>query len=486
MQPSDSAFAIKPRSTWEALDLGILLAGRYRRTLTLAWACATLPLFVLLMLLLWESPGWVAFFLWWSKPAFDRLLLHILAGAVCAAPPGIAAALRHLPKLLKPQLIQSLLWRRFSLHRSFDLPVQQLEGLGGAQRRERLRMLHRGNNAPACWLTLLGANLETVASVGLILLLWAMIPAIFELPTGWIDLLESQPQDWLWLEHLGNLLYWLVLLIWEPIYVACGFSLYLNRRTVLEAWDLERAFRQLARRLVPGMALGAVLVFGLASYPPPSYAAPLAHQASRDAIHAITDRPPFTREEEVTRWRFEPLDGFTPDSGATLHARSNMLASIMAWSLWSALLGIAALFAWRHRQWLRVFVSRPPPPSADAPPAASTRLAPAGDALPDDIVQQARSMWPRSSRQAMSLLYRGMLLRLATQLPAELPLKPAHTEEEVLAQATLAVDPECGRYILRMTRAWQAAAYGHFTPDAATFEGLCRGWQHHFAKGERP
>jgi hypothetical protein len=29
-------------------------------------------------------------------------------------------------------------------------------------------------------------------------------------------------------------------MVWEPIYVACGFSLYLNRRTVLEAWDIER------------------------------------------------------------------------------------------------------------------------------------------------------------------------------------------------------------------------------------------------------
>jgi hypothetical protein len=41
----------------------------------------------------------------------------------------------------------------------------------------------------------------------------------------------------------------LVLMVWEPIYVACGFSLYLNRRTVLEAWDIELVFRQLRKRL---------------------------------------------------------------------------------------------------------------------------------------------------------------------------------------------------------------------------------------------
>jgi hypothetical protein len=31
--------------------------------------------------------------------------------------------------------------------------------------------------------------------------------------------------------------------------VAAGFTLYLNRRTELEAWDLELAFRHLQERL---------------------------------------------------------------------------------------------------------------------------------------------------------------------------------------------------------------------------------------------
>ncbi len=41
----------------------------------------------------------------------------------------------------------------------------------------------------------------------------------------------------------------MILVFWEPVYVACGFSLYLNRRTVLEAWDLELVFRRLRQRL---------------------------------------------------------------------------------------------------------------------------------------------------------------------------------------------------------------------------------------------
>ncbi|UUZ49460.1 hypothetical protein LP420_03950 [Massilia sp. B-10] len=32
-----------------------------------------------------------------------------------------------------------------------------------------------------------------------------------------------------------------------PIYTACGFTLYLNRRASLEAWDLELQLRQITR-----------------------------------------------------------------------------------------------------------------------------------------------------------------------------------------------------------------------------------------------
>jgi len=70
----------------------------------------------------------------------------------------------------------------------------------------------------------------------------------------------------LWLEHLSNAFYALVLVFWEPIYVACGFSLYLNRRTVLEAWDLELVFRRLRQRLSSAAPL-LMLVIGLTLLP---------------------------------------------------------------------------------------------------------------------------------------------------------------------------------------------------------------------------
>ncbi|HAQ27742.1 MAG TPA: DUF4129 domain-containing protein, partial [Pseudomonas sp.] len=127
----------------------------------------------------------------------------------------------------------------------------------------------------------------------------------------------------LWLEHLTNLLYALVLVVWEPIYVASGFSLYLNRRTILEGWDIELAFRRLRTRLMP-MLVPLLLGLGLLFVQPPAAllaaeptqataeARPeaqrllnqsLTSQAASQRISDILDQPPFRHSETVTRWR---------------------------------------------------------------------------------------------------------------------------------------------------------------------------------------
>lgn len=138
MRLTDASVAIRPRSAWEALDLGILLAHRHARLLMGSWALLTLPLFAVLSLLLWQHPTLAILIFWWLKPAFERLPLYILSHALFGDTPTLKQALRAYPALLRKQLPASLLWRRFSPTRSFDLPVLQLEGLAGEPRSQRL------------------------------------------------------------------------------------------------------------------------------------------------------------------------------------------------------------------------------------------------------------------------------------------------------------------------------------------------------------
>ena len=108
MRLTDASVAIRPRSAWEALDLGVLLARRHAGLLMASWALVTLPIFAVLCLLLWESPGWAVLLFWWLKPAYERLPLYILSHALFGDTPSLKQALRALPGLLKPQLLASL------------------------------------------------------------------------------------------------------------------------------------------------------------------------------------------------------------------------------------------------------------------------------------------------------------------------------------------------------------------------------------------
>ena len=103
MRLTDASVAIRPRSAWEALDLGTLLARRHAPLLMASWALLTLPLFVLLSLLLWQHPSWALFLFWWLKPLYERLPLHILSHALFGDTPGLKASLRAMPRLLRPQ-----------------------------------------------------------------------------------------------------------------------------------------------------------------------------------------------------------------------------------------------------------------------------------------------------------------------------------------------------------------------------------------------
>ena len=104
----------------------------------------------------------------------------------------------------------------------------QLEELAGPARAQRLRILHQRDRKAATGLTLVGVHLEMGLWLGALALMYMLIPPQLLADWHWQDLL-GMTTDWLWLEHLSNLLYVIVLIVWEPIYVACGFSLYLNR-----------------------------------------------------------------------------------------------------------------------------------------------------------------------------------------------------------------------------------------------------------------
>jgi hypothetical protein len=523
MRLTDASVAIRPRSAWEALDLGVLLARRHAGLLMASWALVTLPIFAVLCLLLWESPGWAIFLFWWLKPAYERLPLYILSHALFGNTPSLKQTLRALPRLLKPQLLASLTWRRFSLTRSFDLPTLQLEGLSGQARSQRLVVLGQRDASAATWLTLVGMHLEMALWLGLISLFYLLLPQQIELNWNWQSLIDAAAADWLWLEHLSNLLYALLLIVWEPVYVACGFTLYLNRRTALEAWDIELVFRQLRQRLT-GVAYALLLGCGLLllQAPSPVWAEsassgplpmedpfgpqserllkqPLSSQAAQQSIEQLLDQPPFQHRETVTRWRFGEEHQTDELDQGTIKSLLKLIEAFFRLSefwktldgvalffealLWAAVLGIVALLLWRYRDWLSTFVGRlgSVQRRTSAPPSQLFGLEVAPDSLPEDVASEVERLWAEQPRAALGLLYRALLSRLLHDY--RLPLKSAHTEAEVLQLVQSLQQTELIDFSQALTLHWQNLAYGHRVPPADSLHSLCAGWRRQFDGG---
>lgn len=505
MRLSDASVVIRPRTAWEAMDLGVLMTREHRMLLMGSWALVTLPVFALLTALLWQYPSTAIFLFWWLKPAFDRLPLYILSKALFGETPSLKEAVRQWPRLLKGQLLASLTWRRLSLSRSFVMPVSQLEGLEGPARQKRLGVLQQRNAGAARWLTIVGTHLEIGLWFGCMALFYLFIPQNVEMDWDWQRLVLATSSEGLWLEHLGNAFYALLLVFWEPIYVACGFSLYLNRRTVLEAWDLELIFRRLRERL-SNVAPLLLLVTGMMLLPlsPPAMAdaTPLSTQSASQSVKLILDKPPFKNPETVTRYRF----GEAP-SPAENQARTN--GKLPAWLkalldnlnsttfkhvaqavevlLWGLLIGGLIMLAWRYREWLHTFVSRrgPRKPKTVKPvPTQLFGLELGSETLPDDVATAAEHLWATQPREALGLLYRGLLSRLLHDF--NLPLKNADTEGQVLARVHQLQHPHLLAFSDELTRHWQTLAYGHQLPPLSAQQKLCSDWRTLFSAGSPP
>ncbi|WP_053155276.1 DUF4129 domain-containing protein [Pseudomonas sp. P1.8] len=511
MRLSDATVAIRPRTTWEAMDLGVLLSQRHRRLLMTSWAIITIPVFALLTWGLWDSPSLAVFIFWWLKPAFDRLPLYILSKALFGETPTLKQALYQWPRLLRPQLLASLTWRRLSPTRSFVMPVMQLEGLDGHPRQQRLRVLLQRDASAARWLTIIGVHLEGALWIGLMALFYFLLPEQVAIDWSWQTLISAMTQDWRWLEHLTNAFYVVVLVVWEPVYVACGFSLYLNRRTVLEAWDIELVFRRLRQRVVAVSSALLLAVFLLLPTAHTVWAAepdvspdsprlldqPLTSQASRDSIKALLDQPPFKNREAVTRYRFgedkpdaeSPNDDKTPQWLKALFKlfdgqRFAAAATVIEVVLWGAFISGLAVLIWRYRDVLQTLVNRRPTRKrkAELPlPQQAFGLDLKPESLPDDIATSAEHLWQTNPREALGLLYRALLSRLLHDF--NISFKSADTEGQVLKRIEQLQQPALLAFSRALTGHWQNMAYGHRLPPLQTQQELCETWRDLFGPG---
>ena len=486
---------LRPRTPREAIDLGAAMLRGNAAAVWSAWFAFTLPVFVSCNALgvLLGLPWLGLVMVWWLKPLFDRVPLYVLSRAVFERTPGWRETLRGQRRWNWRSTLAALSWLRIDSNRALRLPMELLEGAPRKQRVARWKVLRRRIVADASLLTYGCLQFELVLFLSVWLLALLLIPDEWRPPSlsGFFRH-DVHDASTMWV-LLGAAVAYLAMSAIEPLYVACGFALYLNRRTQLEAWDIDLAFRRMRTRLQAlGKVLGMLLVCACAwpmaarAGAPPKPAAVSLQQVFQQAPDNAARRfataaeqayrdPRFGGERTTRQWTFKYWPKATRATQAAPFpawgAAFATLFKIMLWLLLIAAAGALLRFAWRWRgRWSQA--------SAESAPALSQATQPtvSEDApLPADLAGATRSLWQaQHRREALALLYRGCVEQTSRLL--KVAPSPDATEADWLRRAAAIDDPARAQRVIAIVRTWQFAAYAGRYPDDAGIEHLLAGW----------
>ena len=473
----DLRLALRPRTPWEAADLGLALLRAQAGPVYRVWLATALPLAAVLAIVCRDHPWLAPLVFWWLKPLLDRPVLHVLAEATFGRVPGTAETLRGWSGYCRRGVFASLLWRRLGEERGLLLPVWQLEEPTGAEFRKRRKVMFQRGRAQARLLTCACLLFTLVLATGALAGLAYFRPGNAG-PGLLATVFARQGHRLAWLDFLLAALPTLAMAVVEPVYVAAGFGLYLNRRVQLEGWDLEQAFRQLGQRAraFSGQALLVVLLAlaGLGLRAGESPARPAT--APKAALAEVMKAPEFDTHRPA--WRLRPRNPSRPEAAAPTPAwilrTLELTAVLVKWLLPAGVVLWILLALWNSRRSLALLLKPPalPPPER----ILGLDIRPAG--LPGDLPAAAARLWDQGDpRGALALLYRGALADLVHG--RGVLLTAGATEGECLVLGGRALPGPGAEYFARLTATWLQVAYGGQPPQDRDRE-LCAGWAGHF------
>ncbi len=489
MQLENVSVRVRPRSSWEAIDLGLRLVQSNAKAIYQPFLLVTLPIFILLNLLFFEYMWAAILVFWWLKPMYDRLVLHVLSHSLFGETPTWRETLRAFPGTLRHGLFLQLTLLRIDPSRSFRLPVLQLEGLKGKARGERMRVLQARGNTNSVWLTITCMHLEYAINFALFALVYMLIPENIGAGVMSVFFVDAPP---FWADLISNFFYFLTVCMIEPFYVAAGFMLYINRRTQLEAWDIELVFRRLAARLKAlSSSVAAMLAITLAmTLPQPVLADGLGPalpvEESPRVIAEVLAHEDFAISRSEERWRLRDLDwDWFDDEDEEEEDRDipdlgwlSSLAPVIKWLVIAVFIGWLAWMLVRYRDEFNGLIGGRRR-GKDALPEVVMGMDIRPESLPEDIPDEARRLWQAGEfREALGLLYRGALSRLVNHRGLE--ISSGDTEADILRIARSGLDQNGIQYLGSLTGAWQLIAYAHRQPEQQVFDQLVSDWSSRF------
>ena len=247
----NSAFSLRQRSVWEAVDSGVLL---WRSNFTYLIPFFAIPIWIIACSLrfLPADLRFVSYIaLWWLKPFFDRLALHVVSKRFFGSSSKFKDLTQGLLEIRRG-LLGDLLWRRFRAGRAGEMPIRVLEHLGGKQFRPRKKDLTPGGINFCAYISFIGLALEGALLMGEISCVYLVSHMFFPSAVEYMGENMATMENFIFAAFCFNLM------LVESLYVCMGFGLYINSRVEVEGWDLQLLFQKLS-----GPPLKAVLLLCL-------------------------------------------------------------------------------------------------------------------------------------------------------------------------------------------------------------------------------
>jgi len=293
---------IRHKNFQEAADSGLLL---WRENFIYFLPLFTIPLWICAFASRFLLPekfqifSWLV--IWYLKPFFDRIIVHIISIRFFERDAGFKRLFKGLWKAMFRGLAGDLLWRRFSPLRSAMMPMRVLEKnlKPGKLTSTRKKHLKKGGLDYGFLLTIWGLCVEFMLLLGGFIF-FNVIDVL--MLGGIIDMF-----DFASIEIYLFAAWCLNLMIIETIYVCMGFSLYINSRITVEGWDLEIIFKDFAEKFKENTKTAIAIIFLTAFLfvPSISYSEELKEDYPHEELQKILENPDFGSKKDSWGIRFK-------------------------------------------------------------------------------------------------------------------------------------------------------------------------------------
>ena len=461
------------------------------------WFATTLPMLLLatLGILYLDNPTWAQIGYWWLEPIVDAPILYIISRRLFGEKTSAWTAIREVPRLAVRNWVFLLTPLRFHFARSVAMPLVQLEQLSGARRRARAKVMNQVTLNHGIGVSAAYQHLVLTIYIGIILLGYTFIPEIYRETVGltWFEEFWTSESTSAYL--LGLYVGYIAQTALQPWFVGAGFGLYINCRTILEAWDVEVAFRRMLQRRASRIgAASAGLLLACFVLPQAVKAddEPIPtwwdEQTIEQAVEAVYSDDSMRTTESRESWEFideteaeadEETDNRESDAfDRFIRGVGRFFAFLIEFALWIVVGAIIVALAMTYKRWLPyVSFDRPARRRRRRVILATGEIT--AESLPDDLPAAVLSLWREGkAREALSLLYRGSVFCAVDQHGVRLP-KSATEGACLSAVETQSAGPHAD-FFTRVVMSWSWCAYGAREPSDDVVSQLCSEWPSHY------